>query len=97
MAIANTGTNGVAESVTVELADAADLTTTEAQVALVNVTLETHRLIAPTLTDVPLIVISGVLTDQLDAATATYGSHRPARVFSYGEWTAAELRRSTDE
>lgn len=94
MAIANSAGNDVTGRVAIELMDAAEIDVGEADLALVNVTLEAHRHIAPALTDVPMIVVSGILDSQVDETAELYGAHDVDRTFTYGEWSALVLSRS---
>ncbi|MGI9605838.1 MAG: 50S ribosomal protein L11 methyltransferase [Acidimicrobiales bacterium] len=85
----NVSRNGMDDRVRTELIDAGS-TARDADIAFVNVTIDVHRLVAHSLNSVPLVLISGILDEQLDEAVALYG--RPVLELQRSRpWVAARL------
>ena len=92
----NVEQNGVADMVTVELADIGSQRP-QADVALVNVTVDGHRVAAPALADTPVIAASGTLRDQLAVGRRLYEPRVLRRRLDEGEWSAAILEPPKSE
>lgn len=86
----NVERNDVADRVAVALGDMAAEQAT-GDVALVNVTLEGHRTVAPHLRAVPVVAVSGLVVDQIAAGVELYEPRVPRRRAAAGDWIAAVL------
>ena len=90
---ANVRRNAVDELVDVELASATDRFSFDADVALVNLTLDLHRVVADRLDRVPVVALSGILDEQADAAARLHRHRTLLRTGSLDGWTALVLGR----
>lgn len=72
---------------TAELAD-----TTAIAVALVNVTIDQQRLIAPIVQEVPVVVLSGLIETQVAEAESLYPNHVRVSLAVDDEWQALVLK-----
>jgi ribosomal protein L11 methyltransferase len=87
----NVAANSLEGAVTLLLQDGSELAVTSGfDVVLINVTIDQHRLVAPFVSSTTTAIVSGLLEQQLDEATALYG-RQPSVVIESDGWVAAVL------
>jgi len=91
---ANVAANAVSDRVSLESGPVTPDMAAVADLAVVNVTIDQHRLIAGDLQELDVVVLSGILARQTDEARSLYPRHTTARETKRDEWVCLRLERS---
>lgn len=94
-AAANAFANQVTDSITLIEDSVASSDEEGADLALINVTIDQHRLTSVHLQHVPLVVLSGLLVNQVDEAVSLYSSHSVVDRITSDEWVCLKLARDS--
>ena len=92
VAQANVERNGVDQFVRVVHTDATEEPFQQADCALINVTIDVHRALAGRIAQVPLVIVSGVLSHQVEEAIELYWPRRLENISEADGWAALLLR-----
>ncbi len=90
----NARANGVAQQIDVRATDATFHDFAGADVALVNVAIDVHRVLATRLARVPRLVLSGILADQVSELLTLHTTDCTPSVRTSGEWAVVLVDRS---
>lgn len=93
-AAVNAAANGMIERITLIEGSLFRSDELQADVALVNLTIDQHRSTSTELQQVPLVALAGILVDQEDEAVALYPSHSELSRTIDDEWVCVLLGRS---
>ena len=94
VATRNIDANGVGRLIELTSGDASDTAVRATDFVVANVTIDVHRVLAPSYQTANTIVVSGLLCGQVAEMCELLDDHRPATVRTAGEWAAIVFDRA---